>query len=214
MGSGRSLHSLDTAISALDRALRSVFAPAQAARAAPQAAEAQAPLSDSERRASAALMRVNHAGELAAQALYHGQALVARSETTRQLLLAAARAESDHLAWCEIRLKELGARPSRLNPFWYAGSLALGAAAALMGDRNSLGFVVETERQVEGHLNEHLGRLPASDARSRAILQTMRDEEIAHGAAAAAAGGTDLPAPLPSVMRRLARVMTGTALWI
>ena len=213
MGPGRSLHSLDTAISAFDRALRSVFAPAHAARPPPSAA-AEAPLSDSERRSSAALMRVNHAGELAAQALYHGQALVARSETTRQLLLAAARAESDHLAWCEMRLKELDARPSRLNPIWYAGSLMIGAAAALMGDRESLGFVVETERQVEGHLNEHLGRLPASDTRSRAILQTMREEEIAHGAAAAAAGGTNLPAPLPSLMRRMARVMTGTALWI
>jgi 3-demethoxyubiquinol 3-hydroxylase len=214
MGSGRSLHSFDTAIAAFDRALRSVFAPAHAARAAPQAAEPSVPLSDSERRLSAALMRVNHAGELAAQALYHGQALVARSEATRQLLLAAARAESDHLAWCETRLRELGAQPSRLNPLWYAGSLALGAAAALMGDRRSLGFVVETERQVEGHLNEHLGRLPASDTRSRAILQTMREEEIAHGATAAAAGGADLPAPLPGLMRRMARVMTRTALWI
>src|SRR5215467_2463146 len=155
MGSGRSLHSLDTAIAAFDRALRSVFAPAHSARAAPQAPQPQAPLSGSERRSSAALMRVNHAGELAAQALYHGQALVARSEVTRRLLLAAARAESDHLAWCEMRLKELGARPSRLNPIWYAGSLLIGAAAALMGDRESLGFVVETERQVEGHLSEH-----------------------------------------------------------
>jgi 3-demethoxyubiquinol 3-hydroxylase len=214
MGSGRSLHSLDTAIAAFDRALRSVCAPAQAARAVPQAPEPQPALSDSERRSSAALMRVNHAGELAAQALYHGQALVARSDATRQLLLAAARAESDHLAWCETRLKELGARPSRLNPLWYAGSFLIGAAAALLGDRKSLGFVVETERQVEGHLDDHLGRLPASDTRSRAILQTMREEEIAHGAAAAAAGGTDLPAPLPSLMRRMARVMTGTALWI
>ncbi|MBV8910887.1 MAG: 2-polyprenyl-3-methyl-6-methoxy-1,4-benzoquinone monooxygenase [Gammaproteobacteria bacterium] len=214
MVSGRSLHSLDTAIAVFDRALRSVFAPAHAGRPAPQVPEPHTPLSESERRSSAALMRVNHAGELAAQALYHGQALVARSEATRQLLLEAARAESDHLAWCEMRLGELGARPSLLNPLWYAGSFALGAAAALMGDRTSLGFVVETERQVEGHLDEHLGRLPASDARSRAILQTMRTEEIAHGAAAAAAGGTDLPAPLPGLMRRMARVMTGTAFWI
>ena len=215
MGPGRSLDSLDSAIAAFDRALRAVFAPAHAARPPPlQAAEPAAPLSDSERRASAALMRVNHAGELAAQALYHGQALIARSEATRGLLLAAARAESDHLAWCEMRLEELGARPSLLNPLWYAGSFIIGAAAALMGDRASLGFVVETERQVEGHLDEHLGRLPASDVRSRAILQAMRDEEIAHGADAAAAGATALPPPLPGLMRRAARVMTGTAFWV
>jgi len=214
MGSGPSLDSLDAAIAAFDRALRSVFAPAHASRPPPPRAAEPAPLSDSERRASAALMRVNHAGELAAQALYHGQALVARSETTRALLLAAARAESDHLAWCEQRLRELGAQPSWLGPLWYAGSFFIGAATALMGDRVSLGFVVETERQVEGHLNEHLSRLPASDGRSRAILQAMRDEEIAHGADAAAAGAAALPAPLPSLMRRTARVMTATAFWI
>ena len=219
LGPGRSLDSLDSrefldsVIAAIDRSLRAVFAPAHAARPAPAAAE-PAPLSDGERRTSAALMRVNHAGELAAQALYHGQALMARNETTRRLLLAAASAESDHLAWCEMRLKELGARPSVLNPLWYAGSFAIGAAAALLGDRASLGFVVETERQVEGHLDEHLSRLPASDGRSRAILQAMRDEEIAHGADAAAAGGTPLPAPLPSLMRRTARVMTRTAFWV
>jgi 3-demethoxyubiquinol 3-hydroxylase len=212
MASGRAL---DSAIAACDRALRSVFAPAHASRPAPPGSgAAPAPLSDAEQRASAALMRVNHAGELAAQALYHGQALVARSASTRALLLAAARAESDHLAWCEGRLAELGARPSLLNPLWYAGSFLIGAAAALMGDRASLGFVVETERQVEGHLDEHLGRLPASDLRSRAILEAMRAEEIAHGASAASAGGTPLPAAVRFLMRRMARVMTGTALWV
>jgi ubiquinone biosynthesis monooxygenase Coq7 len=159
-------------------------------------------------------MRVNHAGELAAQALYHGQALVARSAATREVLLTAARSESDHLAWCELRLRELAARPSLLNPLWYAGSFAIGAAAALMGDRASLGFVAETERQVEGHLDEHLGRLPAADSRSRAILQAMRAEEVAHGAAAAAAGGVRPPAPVRALMRRTARVMTGSAYWI
>ncbi len=200
MGSGRSI---DSAIAAVDRALRSVFAPARAARPVPLTpAEPPAPLTDTERRASAALMRVNHSGELAAQALYHGQALAARSDATRRMLLAAARSESDHLAWCETRLGELGARPSLLNPLWYAGSFAIGALAALMGDRASLSFVVETERQVEGHLDEHLGRLPASDARSRAILEAMRAEEIAHGASAAAAGGTPLPAPVGELMRR------------
>lgn len=206
---------LDSAIAALDRALRAVFAPASASRPIPHtAAREEPPLAEPQRRASAALMRVNHAGELAAQALYHGQALVARSAGTRAMLLAAARAESDHLAWCETRLAELAARPSRLDPLWYAGSFAIGALAGLLGDRLSLGFVAETERQVEGHLDDHLGRLPAGDARSRAILQTMRSEEIAHGAAAAAAGGVPLPPPLPTLMRATARVMTGTAYWL
>jgi 3-demethoxyubiquinol 3-hydroxylase len=159
-------------------------------------------------------MRVNHAGELAAQALYHGQALLARSAATRTMLLEAAREEAAHLAWCERRLSELSARPSRLNPLWYAGSFAIGASAALLGDRASLGFVAETERQVEGHLDRHLERLPPSDARSRAILRAMRAEEIAHGAAAAAAGGTTLPAPLRLLMRHTARIMTATAYWV
>ena len=212
MESGRSL---DTAIAALDRALRAVFAPAQATRPVPgPAAPAAEPLAEGERRASAALMRINHAGELAAQALYHGQALVARSAATRQLLMAAARSESDHLAWCETRLKELGARPSLLNPIWYAGSFALGAAAAMLGDRASLGFVAETERQVERHLDGHLGTLPPADVRSRAILELMRAEEITHGATASAAGGVRLPEPVPTLMRYCARVMTGSAYWV
>jgi len=211
MESGRPL---DSVIVAVDRALRAVFAPAGAARAMPGPRPQSAPLPESERRESAALMRVNHAGELAAQALYHGQALVARSESTRAMLLSAARAESDHLAWCEARLHELAARPSVLNPLWYAGSFTIGALTGLLGDRASLGFVAETERQVEGHLDEHLGRLPASDTRSRAILETMRSEEIAHGAAASAAGGTSLPPPLPALMRATARIMTRTAYWL
>ena len=171
-------------------------------------------LSDSEKRHSAALMRVNHSGEIAAQALYHGQALIARNQATRDLLLKAAHEETDHLAWCEARLKELDSRPSLLNPLWYAGSFAIGAVAALLGDRTSLGFVVETERQVEGHLNEHLARLSPDDARSRAILQTMRTDEIAHGMSAKAAGGAELPSPVRSLMRTTARVMTSTAYWI
>ena len=243
---------LDTLISAADRALRSVFAPARASRPIPvpqpefAATPHRAPvfdepaaaagvrdstagdpsgttalpppapgvLSDSEKRHSAALMRVNHAGEIAAQALYHGQALVARSTATRDLLLKAAHEETDHLAWCEARLKELDSRPSLLNPLWYAGSFAIGAAAALLGDRTSLGFVVETERQVEGHLNEHLARLSPDDVRSRAILQTMRTDEIAHGMSAKAAGGAELPSPVRSLMRSTARLMTSTAYWI
>ena len=174
----------------------------------------RAAIADAERLTSAALMRVNHAGEIAAQALYHGQALVARSAATRDLLLKAAHEETDHLAWCETRLKELDSRPSLLNPLWYAGSFAIGALAALLGDRTSLGFVVETERQVEGHLDQHLARLPPDDARSRVILETMRTDEIAHGMTAKAAGAAELPAPVRMLMRSTARVMTSTAYWI
>ena len=212
MESGRSS---DLAIAALDRALRAVFAPARATRPVPGTPAADAgQLSAAQQAASAALMRVNHSGELAAQALYHGQALVARSAATRALLNEAARAENDHLAWCETRLAELGARPSLLNPLWYAGSFAIGAVAALAGDRASLGFVVETERQVEGHLDEHLVRLPQGDTHSRAILQTMQADEIAHGMSAKAAGGAELPAPVRSLMRSTARIMTRTAYWV
>jgi len=159
-------------------------------------------------------MRVNHAGEIAAQALYHGQAMVARTAATRDLLLKAASEETDHLAWCETRLKELDSRPSLLNPLWYAGSFAIGAVAALLGDRASLGFVVETERQVEGHLDEHLVRLPPEDLRSKAILETMRNDEIAHGLTAKNAGGAELPAPVRMLMRGTAQFMTSTAYWI
>lgn len=159
-------------------------------------------------------MRVNHAGEIAAQALYHGQALVARTETTRAMLLQAAQEETDHLAWCQKRLTELNTTTSLLNPLWYAGSFALGALAGLAGDRVSLGFVVETERQVEGHLDSHLGSLPAGDLRSRAIVTAMQSDEVAHGAHAKAAGGIDLPAPVRELMRRTARIMTGTSYWL
>jgi 3-demethoxyubiquinol 3-hydroxylase len=254
-------HPLDPLIAAADRALRAVFAPAQASRPVPDdpprvgvqtaiksaaadptpnaarsrrtpefanvepgapAATApaglgesgRAPLSEADRLKSAALMRVNHAGEVAAQALYHGQALVSQSAATRDLLLRAAREESDHLAWCETRLKELGSRPSLLNPIWYLGSFAIGALAAATGDRTSLGFVVETERQVEGHLDEHLARLPTGDTRSRAILNVMRTDEIGHGAAAKSAGAAELPAALRVLMRQTARIMTTAAYWI
>jgi len=212
-------HPLDAWIGAADRALRALFAPAHASRPLPQpppasTAGSETELSPDERRRAAALMRVNHAGEIAAQALYHGQAIAARSDATRKLLLEAAREETDHLAWCESRLRELESRPSLLNPLWYAGSFFIGALASLAGDRASLGFVVETERQVEGHLDQHLGRLPAADRRSRAIVQQMRTDEAAHGANARAAGGMDLPGPVRALMRRTARVMTGTAYWV
>jgi 3-demethoxyubiquinol 3-hydroxylase len=209
--------SLETLISTADKALRSLFAPARAARPVPAPPPASGPtaeLTDAERRQAGALMRVNHTGEVAAQALYHGQAFVARNERTREMLLQSAREETDHLAWCESRLSELQSRTSFLNPLWYAGSFAIGALAATFGDRVSLGFVSETERQVEGHLDEHLARLPPKDLRSRAILEAMRADEISHGAAARSAGGAELPAPARILMKHTARVMTHTAYWI
>lgn len=208
--------SLDTFISAADRALRALLAPTQAARPLPagpprDATRADASLNDDDRRESAALMRVNHAGEVAAQALYHAQALFARNPEVREFMLHAAREENDHLAWCETRLDELGARPSVLSPLWYAGSFGIGTLAALLGDRASLGFVAETERQVESHLSGHLERLPTGDARSRAIVEAMKHDEAGHGHAAQSAGGVALPGPVRELMRQTARVMTHTA---
>jgi ubiquinone biosynthesis monooxygenase Coq7 len=204
---------LDTLIGALDRALRAVFAPAQGERPVP-GGPGTPDLSEPERRHSAALMRVNHAGEIAAQALYHGQAFAARPGATHDLLEKAAHEETDHLAWCETRLAELGSRPSLLNPLWYAGSFTIGVLAGTLGNRASLGFVAETERQVEGHLGSHLSSLPASDTRSRAIVEAMRSDEIAHGERALAAGGAALPAPVRALMRYASGVMTGTAYWV
>ena len=207
---------LDTFISAADRALRALLAPPAAARPVPPAPAGAVPkgdtaLSTDEKRESAALMRVNHAGEVAAQALYHAQALFARDPEVREFMLEAAREETDHLAWCETRLKELGARPSLLNPLWYAGSFGIGTLAALLGDKTSLGFVAETERQVEGHLKSHLDRLPADDGRSRAIVEAMVHDEAGHGRQAESAGAASLPGPVRELMRRTARVMTHTA---
>jgi ubiquinone biosynthesis monooxygenase Coq7 len=214
---------LDSFISAADRALRALLAPPAAGRPTPTPAarpdtgqDRPAPAADSalsveEKRESAALMRVNHAGEVAAQALYHAQALFARDPQVRDFMLHAAREETDHLAWCETRLEELGSRPSVLNPLWYAGSFGIGALAALMGDKASLGFVAETERQVEGHLKSHLERLPAGDTRSRAIVEAMCHDEAGHGRQAESAGAASLPGPVRELMRRTARVMTHTA---
>jgi 3-demethoxyubiquinol 3-hydroxylase len=204
---------MEELITAADRALRTLFAPAQASRPVPGEQEL-APLPEAQRRQSAPLMRVNHTGEIAAQALYDGQAFMARTAGTRALLRKAAQEETDHLAWCEKRLEELDSRTSFLNPLWYAGSFAIGALTATFGDRTSLGFVVETERQVEGHLESHLIRLPAEDRRSRAIVTAMQRDEIAHGTAAQAAGATPLPSPVRELMRQTARIMTATAYWI
>lgn len=214
----RRITPLDRLIGVVDQGLRVVVArqPAVAGRpvpASPPAADAPS-LDDAARRESAALMRVNHAGEVAAQALYHGQALVARDPQTREHLLEAAREEGDHLVWCATRLAELDSRPSRLDALWFAGSATIGALAGLMSDRISLGFVAETERQVEGHLASHLDRLPADDTRSREIVLAMQADEARHRLDAIAHGGAELPAPIPAVMRLTARVMTGTAYWV
>jgi 3-demethoxyubiquinol 3-hydroxylase len=171
----------------------------------------EAALTEAERDLAARLMRVNHAGEVSAQGLYQGQALTARLESVREEMERAAAEENDHLAWCEQRVNELGGRLSLLNPAWYAGAFAIGAAAGLAGDRWSLGFVAETERQVVEHLDGHLARLPATDARSRAILEQMREDEARHGTAAEHAGGAALPAPVRGLMRLASRMMTGTA---
>jgi ubiquinone biosynthesis monooxygenase Coq7 len=205
--------SLDLLLQAVDNGLRAVFAPAPLARAVPDLPP-EAPMDEAARRHAAGLMRVNHAGEIAAQALYHGQALLARSGSTRDFLLRAAGEEGDHLAWCEQRLTELGSHRSLLNPLWYAGSFAIGAAAAALSDSLSLGFVTETERQVEGHLEEHLQRLPAADARSRRIIETMQREEAGHAAAAQAAGAVELPSLVRGAMKLTAAVMTRTAYWL
>ena len=175
------------------------------------AAAAESRLDEGERRQAVACMRVNHAGEVAAQGLYLGQALTARSAATRARMRAAAEAEGAHLRWCERRLAELEARVSWLTPLWYAGAVAIGAAAGAAGDRRSLGFVAETERQVEAHLESHLARLPAADARSRRIVERMRADEAEHRRDALAAGGRPPPAPVPGLMAAMARIMTTTA---
>jgi 3-demethoxyubiquinol 3-hydroxylase len=198
----------------LDRALRTLFAPASGARPLPGDDLPEAQLSDAQRREVAALMRINHVGEVCAQALYEGQTLVARDTRVGDLLARAAREETDHLAWTQRRLEELGARRSVLEPLFYAGSFAIGAAAGLIGDRWNLGFLAETERQVERHLDDHLERVPEEDARSRAILSQMKADEIGHAVNARSEGGADLPLPVRLAMRLASRVMTSTTRWL
>ncbi|MCC7483805.1 MAG: 2-polyprenyl-3-methyl-6-methoxy-1,4-benzoquinone monooxygenase [Burkholderiales bacterium] len=205
---------LDDLIVAFDRGLRTVFAPARAARPMPGEDLPQAGLSPAERTHAAALMRVNHAGEVCAQALYEGQALTARNPEARGALERAAGEETDHLAWTARRVAELGGRTSVLDPFFYAGSFALGAAAGLLGDRWNLGFLAETERQVVAHLEGHLSRLPAADAKSRAVLEQMRDDEARHATTALEHGGAELPAPVQCAMKAASKVMTGAAYWL
>ena len=202
----------DRLICAADEALRTLAAPARPPRPPPTAAVPEPDLAPRERETSIELMRVNHAGEIAAQALYNGQAVLARTPRTREHLLRAGREEHDHLAWCRQRLETLGGRPSLLTPAWYAGAFAIGLAAGAAGDRISLGFIAETEKQVEAHLHDHLERLPKADLQSAAILEQMASDEAHHGTTARLAGGTELPAPIRAVMtlggeilRRVAR---------
>jgi 3-demethoxyubiquinol 3-hydroxylase len=200
---------LDRTLIAADAALKTLGGSARARRACPTGRTAE--LTVAERRLSGALMRVNHVGEVCAQALYQAQALTARTPALREQMAAAAGEETDHLAWTEQRLRDLGDRPSLLNPLWYAGAFALGLAAGRAGDAWSLGFVVETERQVEQHLAGHLQRLPERDAESQAIVAQMKADEAEHGRSAQQAGAKPLPPPLRWAMRLAAKVMTSTA---
>lgn len=203
----RALTPIDRLLVDAQNALDTIFGAPYAQRANPGAGEPEVILDDAERRHAAGLMRINHVGEVCAQALYVGQAAVARDEATRAHLLEAAQEETDHLAWCAQRLDELDSRPSLLNPLWYAGSYAIGALAGLRGDGWNLGFVVETERQVEAHLDEHLQTLPAADARSRAILEVMKADEARHANAAQAQGARMLPQPVPTLMAMASNLM-------
>ena len=204
----------DKLIIAFDNGLRTLLAPAHSARPHPDAGVAGSELNADEQQLAAALMRVNHSGEICAQALYQGQALTARNPEARAALEQAAAEETDHLAWTAQRIAELGGRLSLLNPLWYAGSFALGAAAGLLGDKWSLGFLAETERQVEGHLAGHLDRLPPQDEKSRAVLEQMKDDEARHARAAIEHGAAELPAPVKLAMKLGSRVMTRSSFWI
>lgn len=201
----------DALIAAVDEGLRVLSAGRPPSRPSPARAVDDARLTQDEKRVSAALMRVNHAGEIAAQALYTGQAIGARSAATRDHLLTAAREERDHLIWCRERLDELGGRPSALGPFWYAGSFCIGLVAGSFGDTASLGFVAETEHQVEAHLEDHLDRLPAADEKSRAILREMAADEAHHGTTARLAGGRPLPPPVRTLMSFGGEILRRTA---
>ena len=213
----RSLTPFDLVLSELEHALRTSVGGGvrAAARKNPAAALSKdESLDEAQRQKAVRLMRVNHAGEIAAQALYQGQAFVARDPQVREAMAKSSDEEVDHLAWCEQRIQELGGSVSKLDPLWYAGSFALGAAAGLLGDKESLGFVGETERQVVEHLDKHLQRLPETDTRSRAILKQMRDDEARHRAAAERAGGVPMPAPVRAAMWFMSKVMTTTAYWV
>ena len=212
----RRLTPVDRILAEFEHALRTAAAPGShvASRANPARGSSADALEEKERVLSGRLMRVNHAGEIAAQALYQGQAFMARDPEVRAAMAEAAAEEVDHLAWCEERLKELETPASRLDPLWYAGSFAIGALAGLAGDRLSLGFIGETEKQVVEHLESHLGRLPQKDEKSRAILGQMKEDEARHGENAHRAGGTAMPGPVCRLMKLTSRIMTEAAFWV
>ncbi len=211
----RELSPIDRLLAGAGDALRTIAAPAgRPARENPAGMIRETDLDPRAKSHAAGLMRVNHAGEIAAQALYKGHATVARDARIEKQMQRAAAEESDHLAWCEQRLQELGEEPSRLSPVWYAGAYAIGAVSGILGDKWSLGFIAETERQVCEHLDTHLDGLPPQDARSRAIIEQMRDEEAEHGENAVEAGAAELPGPVKTLMRLTAKVMTRTAYWV
>ncbi|HEX5126934.1 MAG TPA: 2-polyprenyl-3-methyl-6-methoxy-1,4-benzoquinone monooxygenase [Rhodocyclaceae bacterium] len=205
---------LDHAITEFDKILRTLAAPARSTRPVPGDALPEAELSDADKRHVAALMRVNHVGEICAQALYQGQSLTSRDLALRDSLQQAAREETEHLAWTAQRIDELGGRTSLLNPLWYLGALSIGVAAGIAGDKWNLGFLAETERQVEAHLADHLGQVPQDDARSRAILDQMKADEVGHAETAMSLGAAELPAPIKTAMTLASRVMTRTAYWV
>ena len=202
---------MDRLISEFDRALRAIAGVANAARPSPAENQPEAELDARSRAHAAALMRVNHVGEICAQALYQGQALTARNADIKAALQRAAREEEDHLAWSVDRIRELGGRPSFLNPLWYVGSFTIGAVAGALGDRWNLGFLAETERQVEEHLTGHLDALPEGDSRTRAVVEAMRSDEAKHGSTASGLGAADLPEPVKRAMRLASKVMTTVA---
>jgi len=205
---------IDKFIIGFDSGLRTLLAPAQTVRSVPGKGLPEADLTDGEKRLSCALMRVNHVGEVCAQALYQGQWITARNRTVQQALMQAAREETEHLAWTERRIEELGGRKSLLNPFWYGGSFALGVVAGLLGDKWNLGFLAETEHQVEAHLAGHLQRLPSKDEKSRAIVEQMKSDEVTHATMAVSYGGAELPLPIKFAMKIGSKIMTQTAYWV
>jgi ubiquinone biosynthesis monooxygenase Coq7 len=202
---------IDALLTTADTALRTLFAPPRAAQPTPQPTQAASDLSNEEKKLAAALMRVNHVGEVCAQALYTAQAFATRNDTLRAHFTRACVEETDHLAWTKQRLDELDSRPSLLNPLWYAGAFGIGLLAGRLGDRVSLGFVVETERQVEAHLMSHMDRLPAGDTASRAIVAQMAEDEVRHALDAQKAGAVELPAPVKGLMKAAAKLMTTVA---
>lgn len=205
---------IDRFIIGFDNALRTLLTPAQTLRPVPGTGLPEVELTDAEKNETTALMRVNHVGEICAQALYQGQALTARDTEVQQALTQAAREETEHLAWTERRIAELGGRKSLLNPLWYGGSFAIGAFAGMLGDKWNLGFLAETERQVEVHLAGHLQRLPQHDGKSRAIVAQMQVDEAGHATTAMSYGGAELPTPVKLAMQLGSKVMTRTAYWV